>query len=92
MYGDIIKEHRKIAKMSQTELAKATGIPQATISWIERTKDTQSIKDCVTLADFYGITLDELIGRDLHFPAPGDHYTQNNVNGKNNMSIKNFRK
>lgn len=64
MYGKSIKEIRKMHNITQNELAKATGIPQNTISWIEKEKGLPNIQQIVVLADFYGISIDELIGRE----------------------------
>lgn len=64
MYGNEIKNARIASGYTQTQVAKATGLPQNTISWIELNKGIPNISQCVTLADFYGITLDELVGRD----------------------------
>ena len=64
MYGNEIKQMRKTFNITQTELAKATGLPQNTISWIESDKGIPNISQCAKRADFYGITIDELIGRD----------------------------
>ena len=64
-YGQALKEQRLLQGLTQVELAKETGIPQNTISWIELDKGLPNIQQCVLLADFYGISLDELIGRDV---------------------------
>ena len=65
MYGSEIKNMRLVHGLSQMQLEKATGIPQETLSWIENDKGIPNIQQCVILADYYGITLDELIGRDV---------------------------
>lgn len=65
MYGKEIKEQRTKANLSQIELSKKTKIAQQTISWIESDKGLPNILQCVTLADYYGISLDELIGREI---------------------------
>lgn len=65
MYGEQIKSWRKQRNLSQDKLSKETGIPQKTISWIESNKGIENIQQCVILADFYGISLDELIGREF---------------------------
>lgn len=65
MYGDEIKKVRQALNYTQTQVSQETGIPQNTISWIENDKGLANIKQCVLLADFYGISLDELIGRDF---------------------------
>ncbi|MBQ8375137.1 MAG: helix-turn-helix transcriptional regulator [Clostridia bacterium] len=67
MYGKSIKKWRTDAKISQIQLSKATGIPQNTISWIESDEGIPNVNHCKILAEYYGITIDELIGKD--FPA-----------------------
>lgn len=62
-YGEALKYQREINGLSQSELAKATGLKQQMISWWEAGKGLPNIDFCVKLADFYGISLDELIGR-----------------------------
>lgn len=64
MFGNEIKSNRISRGLTQTEISKATGIPQNTLSWIEADKGLANILQCVQLADFYGISLDELVGRD----------------------------
>jgi len=63
-YFEAIKYQREISGISQNALAKATGISQQKISYYESGKHSPPIEDCIKLADFYGITLDELVGRD----------------------------
>ncbi len=63
MFGEEIKRIRIELGMTQVEVSKATGIPQNTISWIENDKGIPNIYQCKLLADFYGISIDELIGR-----------------------------
>ena len=61
--GEALKYQREAANLSKSSLAKETGISQQKISYYESGKHTPSIDDCILLADFYGITLDELVGR-----------------------------
>ena len=63
--GEVLKYQREIKGLSQTELARKTGLKQQMISWWESNKGLPGIIPCVTLADFYGISLDELIGRKM---------------------------
>jgi len=63
--GEALKYQREVNGISQNALAKATGISQPKISYYESNKHLPLIDDCIKLADFYGITLDELVGRDL---------------------------
>ena len=61
--GKALKYQRKLNKLSQRELARLTGITQASISRWEANANSISIEDLCTLADFYKISIDELIGR-----------------------------
>lgn len=84
MYGNEIKTTRKMFNYTQNDVAKATGIPQNTISWIELDKGIPNIQQCVLLADFYGITVDELIGRDSK-NKNAVVYNHSTHNGNNNF-------
>ena len=64
-YGEGLKYQREANGLSQMELAKRTGLSQQAISLWEQNKRVPSIANCETLADFYGISLDELVGRDV---------------------------
>lgn len=64
-YGEEFKYYRQNAKLSQQELAKLINTSQQNISRWENNEVEPSISFCVALADFYGITLDELIGREI---------------------------
>ncbi len=64
MYGKEIKEARIESWKTQMEVSRATGLPQNTISWIELDKGVPNIHHCVLLADYYGISVDELIGHE----------------------------
>jgi len=66
MIHEALKEQRKVKGITQVDLAKATGIPQSTISAWEKGVNVPNIADCIKLADFYNISLDELVGRDFH--------------------------
>ena len=65
MFGTEIKRIRKERKLTQNEVAAATNLPQTTISWIEKDKGIPNIDQLVKLADYYQISLDELIGREF---------------------------
>ena len=65
IYGKELKAHRESRGLSQSELAQKTGISQSTISLWEDDKRTPNIDNCVLLADFYEVSVDELIGRSL---------------------------
>ena len=65
-YGEALKYQREINGYSQSELSRLTGLTQASISYWESNKKSPNIEACEILADFYGISLDELVGRDSY--------------------------
>ena len=60
-YGEELKFQREANNLTQLELARKTGIKQCNISRWESGKVVPSIEYCEKLADFYGISIDELI-------------------------------
>lgn len=64
MYGEEIKKLRKSFGYTQKFVSEKTGIPQNTISWIEKDKGIANIHQCVLLANLFEVSLDELIGRE----------------------------
>ena len=65
MVKDSIKENRKSRDITQMQLSDWTGIPQTTLSAWEKGTNIPNVVDCMKLADFYGITVDELVGHEL---------------------------
>ena len=63
-YGKILKEHRIARDKSLLDVERATGISNENLSRWERGKNLPNIDFCVQLADYYEITLDELVGRE----------------------------
>ena len=64
-YGAALKEARKANGYTQEQVQKATNIPQSNISAWENGTNLPNIDFCIQLADFYGNSLDELLGRDF---------------------------
>lgn len=62
--GEALKYQREINGYSQSKVARETGISQQNISSWESDKQEPSITFCIKLANFYGVSLDELVGRD----------------------------
>lgn len=62
-YGEALKYQRETAGLSQLELANKTGISHQNINRWEKGEVLPNIDFCVKLADFYGISLDELVNR-----------------------------
>lgn len=63
--AEALKSQRETREITQSAVAKATGISQPKLSYYESGKHLPPIDDCILLADFYGISLDELVGRDF---------------------------
>ncbi len=66
-YGEALKYQREKLGISQLELSKRIGISHQNINRWESGDVLPSIDFCVKLADFYGITVDELIGKKHNF-------------------------
>jgi transcriptional regulator with XRE-family HTH domain len=64
-FGEALKENRIIRGLTLKDIERDTGINNGNLSRWERGEVLPSIDFCVKLADYYGITLDELVGRDL---------------------------
>ena len=62
--GDALKYQREINGYTQSAVARETGLNQQMLSWWEAGKGLPNIEFCIRLADFYNVSLDELVGRD----------------------------
>ncbi len=60
-----LKEYREEKQLTQSKLARDTGIKQQRISYYESGRHAPPITDCIILANYYGITLDDLVGRTI---------------------------
>ena len=60
-----IRELREEAQLTQTELAKRIGNSQRNISNWETGASEPDLATVVQLADIFGVSLDELFGRDV---------------------------
>ena len=80
-YGKILKEERKARGITQAELAKGIGISQAQISMYESSTNEPGIEICIKIAQFYGITLDEL------FNLKENTKIYNNIHNNMNVTI-----
>lgn len=58
-----LKEYRQKNNLSQKELSKSLGIPQTTLFNYEQGVCDPNVDTLIKLADFYHITIDELVGR-----------------------------
>lgn len=84
-FGDALKYQREIHGLSQSKLAKETGLKQQMISHWEANKGLPNIEFCVILADYYNISMDELIGRDYGRIKKAVVYNHSTHNGNNNF-------
>lgn len=63
MIGQTIRDLRKLKKMSQSELAKVVGVSQTTVTAWETGKAEPSSSAISSLADYFNVTTDYLLGR-----------------------------
>lgn len=63
MIGQTIRDLRKQRKMSQTELAKILHVSQQTVTAWETGKAEPSSSAISSLADYFNVTTDYLLGR-----------------------------
>lgn len=63
--GQAIKKARKSKGYTQAKIAKKIGVKQSTVSFWETDRFSPTIMLAVCLADALGITLDELVGREV---------------------------
>lgn len=61
--GEIIKELRTERGLSQAALAKEIGVSQKAIDYWERGINEPKASYIVALAEFFGVSSDELLGR-----------------------------
>ena len=86
-YGEALKFQRETAELSQLELSKKIGTSHQNINRWERGEVLPNIDFCVKIADFYGISLDELVGRGQYNTNVVNSFNNNNghiVFGNNN--------
>ena len=63
-FGKELKNHRLANNLSLLDLERATGISNQNLSRWERDIVSPSMDYCIILANFYKISLDELVGRE----------------------------
>ena len=63
-YGEALKKHRIAKEQTLKEVSEETGISFQNLSRWERGDVLPNIDFCVTLAKYYEITIEELIGID----------------------------
>jgi len=57
--GDRIKEYRKERNLSQAQLAKAIGVSQKAVDYLERNVSEPKVSYIILLVKFFNVTFDE---------------------------------
>lgn len=79
MFCDNLTELRKMANLSQEELAERIGISRQTLSKYETGESLPDIEKCMALAAVFGVTMDDLVNYKktdnlgLGIPPKGKH-------------------
>ncbi len=76
MFKSIIYAKRKAAGLSQEELAEIVGISANAVSKWERGASIPDINVMCSLADYFDVTLDELVGRNYGKPCSAKLYDE----------------
>lgn len=61
--GNRLRELRKVKNLTQTQLANAVGLGSQAYAYYEKGEREPSPETLCKLADFFGVTVDELLGR-----------------------------
>lgn len=67
-----LKELRQQKKVNQSEIAEVLHVKQNTISNWENGKTEISNGDAITLAEYFGVSVDYLLGREEKTPSDGN--------------------
>lgn len=62
-FAQKLKELRKAKKVTQQELSEALGYGYTAVANYESGRNEPSLQDLVHIADFFGVSLDDLLGR-----------------------------
>lgn len=64
IFGENLKNLRRVKRVSQGELAEVLHISLKTVSHWETGYTEPSITQLIALADFFDVSIDELVGRE----------------------------
>lgn len=84
MIGEKLRQLRSEEGNTQMELAKAVDVSVKTVKNWESDINDPDLIHAIAIADYYDITMDELVGRDI-----GDHLLLNNLNESDKNRIRN---
>lgn len=83
MIGEKLRQLRSEEGNTQMELAKAVDVSVKTVKNWESDINDPDLIHAIAIADYYDITMDELVGRDI-----GDHLLLNNLNESDKNRIR----
>ena len=83
MIGEKLRQLRSEEGNTQLDLAKAVDVSVKTVKNWESDINDPDLSHTIAIADYYDITIDELVGRDL-----GDHILLNNLNESDRNRIR----
>lgn len=83
MIGEKLRQLRSEEGNTQLDLAKAVNVSVKTVKNWESDINDPDLSHTIAIADYYDITIDELVGRDL-----GDHILLNNLNESDRNRIR----
>lgn len=86
MIGEYLKESREKAKKSVYDVEREIKINHGSIYRWERNENIPSIEQCILLADYYGVSLDELVGREFGHSNEHAKALQINYGGNNTQN------
>ncbi len=75
MIGERLRKLRKANSLTQEQVASYLNVAKSTISQYENNINEPDIETIVKLADWYGVTLDHMLGREL-YPLPANEQEQ----------------
>lgn len=83
MIGEKLRQLRSEEGNTQMELAKAVDVSVKTVKNWESDINDPDLIHAIAIADYYDITMDELVGREI-----GDHLLLNNLNESDKNRIR----
>lgn len=83
MIGEKLRQLRSEEGNTQLDLAKAVDVSVKTVKNWESDINDPDLSHTIAIADYYDITIDELVGRDL-----GEHILLNNLNESDRNRIR----
>lgn len=76
MFGDRLKELRKNKNLTQEDIGTFCGVGNATISNWEKNLTDPPIEIIIKLANYFGVSVDYLLGNDINSPNTIDKVNQ----------------